>query len=74
MPYRIEKLMGNIIDEVGQLDTKRIIILKCASVIGNIFDLNTLCIINPLKSLMNDDIYDMIKSMEIVNSLFDLNF
>ena len=36
IPIRIEKILGNIIDN---LDTKEIILLKHASVIGNLFDI-----------------------------------
>ena len=74
LPYRIEKLMGNIIDKIQ--DTSDIIILKCASVIGNIFDINTLCVINPIKTLMNDDISEMIyyfEGIEILDILQDLD-
>lgn len=73
LPYRIEKLMGYVIDKLKS--TKEIIILKCASVIGNIFDLNTLFQINPIKNTMFEDLLDMIyefEKMGIVDILYDL--
>ena len=72
IPYRIEKLIGNVIDN---LNTKEIIILKCASVIGTIFDINTLNIINPFITIMNDDLLNMIYNFEqlgIIEILYDL--
>lgn len=67
LPYRIEKLMGNIIDKIK--NTKEIIILKCASVIGNIFDINTLYHINPIKNIMNEDLLQMIYNFENIRIL-----
>lgn len=73
IPYRIEKLIGNIIDN---LNPKEIIILKCASVIGNIFDINILYAINPFVTIMNEDLLTMIYNFEqlgIIEILSDLN-
>lgn len=73
IPYRIEKLIGNIIDN---LNPKEIIVLKCASVIGTIFDINTLYIINPFITIMNDDLLEMIYNFEqmgIIEILYDLD-
>ena len=72
IPYRIEKLMGNIIDN---LNPKEIIILKCASVIGTVFDINTLYLINPFDTIMNEDLLAMIYHFEqlgIIEILYDL--
>jgi len=44
IPLRIEKICGEIIDSINEHD---IIIMKCASVIGHIFDINTLFNIIP---------------------------
>lgn len=73
IPYRIEKLIGNIIDN---LNPKEIIILKCASVIGNIFDMNILYAINPFVTIMNEDLLAMIYNFEqlgIIEILSDLD-
>ena len=73
IPYRQEKLIGNIID---CLNPKEIIILKCASAIGTIFDLNILNVINPFVTIMNDDLLKMIYSFEkssLIEILYDLN-
>ncbi len=73
IPYRIEKLIGNIIDN---LNPKEIIILKCASVIGSVFDINILYAINPFVTIMNDDLLSMIYNFEqlgIIEILSDLN-
>jgi hypothetical protein len=71
LPYRIEKLMGNIIDTIK--NQNEIIILKAASVIGNIFDINTLYQINPIKNIMNEDLLKMIYYFEKINVLEILN-
>jgi len=73
IPYRMEKLIGNIIDN---LNPKEIIILKCASVIGNIFDINILYAINPFVTIMNEDLLAMIYNFEqlgIIEILSDSN-
>jgi len=73
IPYRIEKLIGNIIDN---LNPKEIIILKCASVIGNVFDINILYAINPFVTIMNEDLLSMIYNFEqlgILEILYDLD-
>ncbi len=73
IPYRMEKLIGNIIDNLNQ---KEIIILKCASVIGNIFDINILYAINPFVTIMNEDLISMIYNFEqlgIIEILYDMD-
>jgi hypothetical protein len=67
LPYRIEKLMGNIIDSIK--NQGEIIILKAASVIGNIFDIDTLYKINPIRNKMNEDVLKMIYYYESINIL-----
>ena len=73
IPYRFEKLIGNIIDN---LNPKEIIVLKCASVIGTIFDINILYAINPFVTIMNEDLLTMIYNFEqlgIIEILYDLD-
>jgi adenylate cyclase 10 len=67
IPYRFEKLMGNIIDTIK--NPNEIIILKAASVIGNIFDIITLYQINPIKNLMNEDLLKIVYYFERINVL-----
>lgn len=62
IPIRIEKILGNIIDS---LDTKDIILLKHASVIGNLFDIDKLKDINPFLSLTFDELYAIIMNLEV---------
>jgi len=62
IPIRIEKILGNIIDS---LDTKDIILLKHASVIGNLFDIDKLKDINPFLSLTFDELYAIILNLEV---------
>ena len=62
IPIRIEKILGNIIDS---LDIKDIILLKHASVIGNLFDIDKLNDINPFVSISFDDLYAIIMNLEV---------
>ena len=64
IPIRIEKNLGNIIDS---LDTKEIILLKHASVIGNLFDIDKLKEINPFTSLTFDDLYAIIMNLDVLS-------
>ena len=71
IPMRIEKLIGSIIDS---LSTYEIIILKYASVIGNIFDINSLIQFN-LFNLDIDQLYKILQNLEknrILEFLYDL--
>jgi predicted ATPase len=63
VPVRFEKILGNIID---MLNVKEIIILKCAAVIGNIFDLETLFKISPFNNLSYDDLYLLMCKFEVI--------
>ena len=63
LPYIYEKIDSMIINTL--LSYKEIILIKYASIIGNIFDLNTLEKLNPLKNL--------IKIKEIEKILLKLN-
>jgi class 3 adenylate cyclase len=72
VPVRIEKIIGSIID---QLSAKEIIILKCASVIGNIFDIQKLTDLNSL-NLTLSELYIIISQLEklhIIEFLYDFN-
>ena len=62
VPIRIEKVLGNIIDS---LSAREIIILKYASVIGNIFDLEKLNKIIPFNNVTVDDLYLMLQKFEV---------
>lgn len=73
IPMRLEKIIGNIIDT---LTTKEIILLKHASIIGNIFDLHKLNEINPFNNVTKQDLYSLLKSLEekqILEFLHDLD-
>jgi Cdc6-like AAA superfamily ATPase len=60
VPVRIEKIIGSIID---QLNAKEIIVLKCASVIGNVFDIQKLHNLNPL-GLNVPELYSLLSNLE----------
>ena len=62
IPIRIEKILGNIIDN---LDTKEIILLKHASVIGNLFDIDKLMAVNPFNTMSFSDLYAIILNLEV---------
>lgn len=64
IPIRIEKILGNIIDD--SLDTREIILLKHASVIGNMFDIFKLKEINPFSSLSFDDLYEILVTLDVL--------
>lgn len=73
IPILIEKIVGSIIDS---LSLKEIILLKNASVIGNIFDLPRLMELNPFNELNIDDVFDILQNMEkngLLEFLHDLN-
>lgn len=73
VPIRMEKLIGHIIDS---LSTKEIIILKYASVIGNIFDIDKLNELNPFNSVTFDDLMSILYNLEnfgILEILYDIN-
>ncbi len=73
IPIRIEKICGEMIDLINEHD---IILLKYASVIGNLFDINTLYNILPFKDVYLNDLYNTLKSFEkrgIVEFLYDLD-
>ena len=73
IPILIEKIVGSIIDS---LTLKEIILLKNASVIGNIFDIKRLMELNPFNDLNYDDVYDILQNMEkngLLEFLHDLN-
>ena len=72
IPLIIEKVLGNIIDS---LKCSEIIILKYASVIGNIFDIDTLAEILNTSPSNFDDLIDTIRAFEaygIIEILYDL--
>ena len=73
IPIRIEKICGEMIDSINEHD---IILIKYASVIGNLFDCNTLYNILPFKSMYLNDLYDTLKSFEkrgMIEFLYDLD-
>ena len=73
IPVRIEKICGEMIDSINEHD---IILIKYASVIGNLFDLNTLYNIMPFKEMYLNDLYDTMKSFErrgMIEFLYDLD-
>ena len=73
IPLRIEKICGEMIDSINEHD---IILIKYASVIGNLFDLNTLYNILPFKGMYLNDLYDTLKSFEkrgMIEFLYDLD-
>jgi hypothetical protein len=61
VPIVIEKLIGAIIDS---LKLKEIIILKIASVIGNVFDIHSLIAMNEFANVNNEEMYSILKSFE----------
>lgn len=72
IPIRMEKLLGNIIDS---LSTKEIILLKYASVIGNLFDIDKLNELNPFNSVTFDDLMQNLNHLEhygIIEILYDI--
>ena len=72
IPIIIEKVLGNIIDGLKCIE---IIILKEASVIGNIFDIDILGDLMSSFSTTFDDLLDAIKNFEslgIIEILYDL--
>jgi adenylate cyclase 10 len=72
IPFIIEKVLGNIIDALKCME---IIILKQASVIGNIFDIDILSDLLSTFSTNFDDLFEAIKNFEsfgIIEVLYDL--
>ena len=72
IPFIIEKVLGNIIDA---LKCMQIIILKQASVIGNIFDIDILSDLLSTFSTNFDDLLEAIRNFEafgIIEILYDL--
>ena len=72
IPIIIERVLGNIIDSLKCIE---IIILKQASVIGNIFDIDILSDLLSSFSTTFDDLLDAIKNFEslgIIEILYDL--
>ena len=72
IPLRIEKICGEMIDSIQE---REIIILKHASVIGNLFDIQTLHSIIPFNFTILD-LYDTLLSFEkkgIIEFLYDLD-
>jgi hypothetical protein len=69
VPIRIERIVGSIID---QLSAKEIILLKCASVIGTIFDMRKLYNINPL-NLSISELYSILSNLEKIYLIEFLN-
>lgn len=73
IPIRMEKLLGNIIDNISP---REILILKYASVIGNLFDIEKLNHLNPFSSFTFDDLTAILLKFEksgIIEILYDLN-
>jgi class 3 adenylate cyclase len=74
VPIRIEKLIGHILDCYNS--TKELIILKQASVIGNIFSTYLLNAVNEFNSMTFDDLLLTLYSFEgkgILDVLYDIN-
>ena len=72
IPLIIEKVLGNIIDSLKCME---IIILKHASVIGNVFDIDILSEILSTSPSNFDDLIDTIRNFEsygIIEILYDL--
>ena len=72
VPLIIEKVLGNIIDSLKCME---IIILKHASVIGNIFDIDILSEILSTSPANFDDLIDTLRNFEsygIIEILYDL--
>ncbi len=63
IPMKMEKIVGFLIDE---LDFKDIILLKIASVIGNIFDLDKLYKLSQFNFLTIDDMYSIMQRLEVL--------
>jgi predicted ATPase len=63
IPMKIEKIIGFLIDE---LEFKDIILLKIASVIGNIFDLDKLYKLSQFNFLTIDDMYSIMQRLEVI--------
>ena len=73
IPLRIEKICGEMIDSINEHD---IILIKYASAIGNLFDVNTLYNILPFKGMYLNDLYETLKSFEkrgMIEFLYDLD-
>ena len=73
IPIRIERIIGGIIDS---LQIKEIILLKIASVIGNIFDIARIIELNPFVNLSLEEIYFILQKLEkkgILEFLYDFN-
>ena len=71
LPTRIEKVCGEMIDSIQE---KEIIILKYASTIGALFDIETLHSIIPFQNVQLKDLYSTLKSFEekgIIDFLYD---
>jgi hypothetical protein len=63
VPYRMEKILGNIIDS---LECREIVLLKYAATIGNIFDIDKLSKVNPFNNMTFDDIIGLIQKFEVI--------
>ena len=73
IPVRIEKICGEMIDSISE---HNIILIKYASVIGNLFDMYTLYNIIPFKGMYLNDLYNTLKSFEkrgMIEFLYDLD-
>lgn len=73
IPIKMEKLIGNIIDN---LKAKEIILLKHASVIGNMFDIDKLNDLNPFESITFEDLIAILSNLEahgLIEVLYDLH-
>ena len=73
MPFIIEKVIGNIIDSLSPTE---IIILKHASVIGNVFDINTLYSIISDLHISFENLVKMLYSFHfnnLIEILYDLD-
>ena len=73
IPFIIEKVAGSIIDSLSPIE---IIVLKHASVIGTIFDIETLFSIISVSNLTFEDLVQMIYSFHynhLIEILYDLN-
>lgn len=73
IPFLIEKVIGNIIDSLSPIE---IIVLKHASVIGTIFDIETLFSIISVSNLTFEDLIQMLYSFhynQIIDILYDLD-
>lgn len=71
IPIIIEKIVGSIIDS---LNLKDMILLKIASIIGNIFDVHSLMEMNEFTNLTYEELYLILKNLEnngILEFLFD---